>query len=103
MDRLTLEQYSEKIDIPVSELEGASRVPEIALARQAYWYYLKQHGIILIDIASMFNRKQHSTIISGINTIKDMIDTNNNTINRYLDAMGYNYEENTFSHQDISN
>lgn len=103
MDKLSLEQYSEKISIPVSELEGLSRVPEISLARQAYWYYLHSKGIILKEIATQFNRNAHSTIISGINTIKDMIDTNNTTINRYLDAMEYNYKENTFSHQDISN
>jgi len=101
MDKLTLEHYSEEVKVSVSELTGTSRIPSIALARQTYWYYLQQNGVILKDIANLFHRRSHSTIISGINTIKDMIDTKNNSIESYLQAIGYPFD--TFSHQDISN
>lgn len=101
MNKLTLEQYSNKIAIPVCELKGVSRVPEIALARQVYWFYLYSKGIILKDIASQFNRNAHSTIISGISTIKNMIDTKNNSIDLYMNAIGYPFD--SFSHQDPTN
>jgi chromosomal replication initiation ATPase DnaA len=83
---IEIEDYSAKTEIPMSELMGYSRVPKIALAREAYWYYLKKRNYRLIDIAFMFNRT-HPTILSGIRTIRNMIDTHDHSIIHYLEAL----------------
>lgn len=83
-NKIKLEEYAEKINMPVKVLTGKSRVPRIALARQTYWYYLHLQKVRLIDIARIFNRNSHSTIISGIRTVKNLVYTSDKRISLYI-------------------
>ena len=91
---ITIKEYSIKTGIPTNELIGRSRIQKIALARQSYWYYLKTQRYKLQRIAKLFDRKSHVTIVSGIKTIENLIDTKNSCISEYMQALGI------FSHQD---
>jgi chromosomal replication initiation ATPase DnaA len=89
---IPLDEYSERINIPYRRLIDKDR--RLALPRQAYWYYLREeHACKLKDISVLFGRK-HSTIISGITAIRNMIETKNRTVRPYLEAL------NIFSHQE---
>jgi len=80
-----LSEYSSQINIPVERL--LKKDNKLALQRQVYWYYLRnKHHYKLRDIAILFGRK-HSTIISGIRTISNLIETKNSTIDPYLEAL----------------
>lgn len=83
----SLSIYALKTGIPETELTGRSRKQRIALARQSYWYHLWKRGHKVTSIAKMFNRNAHSTVISGINTVKDLIDTKDERITKYLELL----------------
>jgi chromosomal replication initiation ATPase DnaA len=71
---ITVEKYSEDIGIPAKVLLGRSRKYPVASARDAYWLYMRQNRLRHAEIAAMFNRSR-STVISGINTAKNLIST----------------------------
>lgn len=82
MDRLTLEQYSERIGVPVKEIKGRSRKYEHKIPRHLYWLYLNKNGISKRDIARKFNMV-HSSIVNGINTISNLIETEDKILSEY--------------------
>ncbi len=88
----TLENYSAIINIPIEELIGSSRIPRIALARQVYWYYLRKYTYSFDRIGRMFGRKR-PTILSGVRTIKNLIQTKDSCIDDYLRALDLFYHK----------
>lgn len=79
---LSLQDYAEQIGVSENEIKGQSRKYEHKIPRHLYWLYLNQNGINKRTIARMFG-KVHSTIINGINTITNLIDTNDTILDDY--------------------
>ncbi|MBM3208747.1 chromosomal replication initiator protein DnaA [Candidatus Shapirobacteria bacterium] len=62
-----------------SELVGPSRTAEIALARQVAMYFLKKElEISLLEIAEILGRRDHTTVIHGVDKISRQFSTNAN-------------------------
>jgi chromosomal replication initiation ATPase DnaA len=72
---ITVEHYSNKTGIPTDSLLGKSRTFHVTLAREIYWLYLHKNKFTCYKIARMFNRRRHSTVLSGIKTAKNMLST----------------------------
>lgn len=94
---LTIEEYSEQIGVPKEEIKGTSRKYEHRLPRQLYWLYLNTiAGISKRGIARKFNM-DHCTIIRGLKTISDLIETEDKILSDYEDFIS------TFLHQQETN
>lgn len=82
---LTLEEYSERTDIPVEELKGKSRKQTLTIPRFVYWFYLNRSNPVKwssVRIAEIFER-EHPAILHGIKQVKNFIDTNDSIIEPY--------------------
>ncbi|MBF0651057.1 hypothetical protein IR083_19760 [Dysgonomonas sp. GY75] len=82
---LTLEEYSERTEIPLPELTGKSRKQALAVARFIYWFYLNKSDPVRwssVKIAEIFGR-EHPAILHGIKQVKNFIDTNDSIIQPY--------------------
>jgi len=65
-----LKIVSKEFSISVVDLKGSRRTSEIALARQICMYILRQElNYKLEEIAQILNRKDHTTVIHGIDKI----------------------------------
>ena len=61
-------------DLKPSHIKGSSRKQQIAFARQVAMYLLRiRLGLNLDEVAFMVKRKDHTTIIHGVNKIEDMM------------------------------
>lgn len=74
--------YSEYTGISVEEILGPSRKQNLMIIRECIWYTMRYQKYQLKEIAILFNRK-HSSIHSGINTFKNLLDTNNLMLKPY--------------------
>lgn len=81
---LTIEEYSDKVNISVEDLLGNSRKYEHKIPRQLYWLYLHKNGMSKRSIARKFNMA-HSSIVSGINTVSNLIETEDKILSAYED------------------
>ena len=97
---ISLNEYSTRVKLPVEILRG-SRYWTHALARNTYWYYLKKINprTTYKAIARRFplngKPRAHSTIISGINTIENILSSGNiESIEKYLVALNINIKQN---------
>jgi len=82
---LTIEEYSERTDIPVEELKGKSRKQTLTIPRFVYWFYLNRSNPVKwssVRIAEIFGR-EHPAILHGIKQVKNFIDTNDSIIEPY--------------------
>lgn len=80
---LTLEEYSECIGVPKKDIIGDSRKYEHKIPRQLFWLYLhKKAGLSKRGIARRF-KKDHCTIIRGLRTISDLIETEDKILSEY--------------------
>ena len=84
---IEIKEYSTKTEIPERELFGRSRIPDITLAREAYWIYLnKIQKISMKQIGKEFGRNQ-STISSGIKTIRELGEVRYSKIKKYINIL----------------
>lgn len=83
MNILTITEYSEKVGLPEEELIGLSRKHIYTIPRQIYWLYLNCNGKSYRNIAEKFDRK-HPSILVGIRTVKNLIETNDSILKPYL-------------------
>lgn len=93
---LTLREYSEHIGVSEEEIKGHSRKYEYKIPRHLYWLYLNKNGIGKRSIARKFNMV-HSSIVNGINTISNLIETEDKIL------LGYEGFISTFLHQQECN
>ncbi len=69
-----LKTVSSYYDIPVSRIKGNSRVSSIALARQVVMYIAREKlNLKLEEIAIALRRKDHTTVIHGVEKIKRLL------------------------------
>jgi len=89
---MTIEEFIESAGYPVSveEARGRSRREKVAVAREAYWYFLSRHGLGCRRIARMDGRAKE-TIQSGLRTVKNLIETDHPLIKPYREII-MNYE-----------
>ncbi len=81
-----IKQVEKESDIPYGSIKSKSRKGEHVIARFAIWYVLHDKD------AKVFNKswlgkavyRDHASVIHGIKTVKDMLDTNDY---RYLEAI----------------
>jgi chromosomal replication initiator protein len=83
-------------DYPIKLLLSENRERQISEARTAYYYLAKKlTKATLQEIAGFANRKDHTTILYGLETAQDLIDTNSKyalKIKRCKELLGINYE-----------
>ena len=72
-----IETQSECTGLSVEQLLSRSQKESVCFARYLCWDCLFKNKTSYSEIARMYGRDSHSTIISGINSIQDMRDTNN--------------------------
>jgi chromosomal replication initiation ATPase DnaA len=90
----TIEHYSNKIEIPVDALLGKSRKFQVSLAREIYWQYLRKNRFTYKKIAQTFDRRQHSTISSGIKTAENLLSTKEKWALSCMEALSMSSDEN---------
>jgi len=83
---INLQTYSERINIPLSDIQSKSRKWEIVTARQVYSYFLRNNGYNLNEICRIFGLN-HSTVLHGIKKTEDLIKINDKYLKIYLDAI----------------
>ncbi len=74
--------YSRHTGISIEEILGPARKQKLMIVRECIWYTMRYQKYQLKEIGQIFNRK-HSSIYSGINTLKNLIDTNNFIVDPY--------------------
>jgi chromosomal replication initiation ATPase DnaA len=90
---ITIEYYSSRTGIPADTLSGKSRKFHTALAREIYWLYLRKNGFTYKKIAQMFDRKRHTTALSGIKRAKNMLLTKEKPALFYIEALNMKPDE----------
>lgn len=93
MNEITLSEYSQMTGISEEALTGRLREKPLSTARQIHWLYLKCFGCSYDKIALLYGRRR-PTIINGVKTIKNLIETKDALIVPYLDFV------NSFSRQE---
>lgn len=87
---VSIEEYAQKIGINKQVLVNSSFWSH-ALARNFYWYYLRESGYTLCDIGTLFPRRgkprSHVAIRSGVITATNLLENNKKDIKKYLDAL----------------
>lgn len=74
--------------IKKEEIKKQDRSRKIAYPRQVCMYLLRKHtDLNFIDIARLLNRKDHTTIIHGVEKIEEEIKTNQAEINDHISAL----------------
>jgi chromosomal replication initiation ATPase DnaA len=80
---IDIELYSKKAGLSVRDLKSKTRITEIVIPRQVYWYYLKKNKYSYSEIGRMF-QKGHATVIHGIKRVNDLIYAKDSYAERYL-------------------
>jgi len=84
--KISIEEYSKRINVSNNDLNGRSRKNKFSIPRQVYWYYLSKNEFPLYIICRQFGRK-HSTVLHCIKNIRGFIEIKDKTINPYLEAL----------------
>ena len=61
-------------NIPIDAIYERTRVRRIVECRHVIWWYLRKHGMTFQAISEQYLMKDHTTIISAINKIKNIIE-----------------------------
>ncbi|MDR1336373.1 MAG: hypothetical protein LBK22_06055 [Tannerella sp.] len=65
------------------EVRSRSRKTQVAIAREAYWYYLRvRHGLGPRRISRLDGRCKE-TVFSGLKTIQNLLETNHPLVSPY--------------------
>ncbi len=68
-----LKKVAKDFEIKVSDIKGNRRTKDIAIARQVCMYILREElNYKLEEIAKLLNRKDHTTIMHGIDRVKSL-------------------------------
>ena len=69
-----LKRVAKEYGLPVKDLKSADRTADVAFARQVAMYILREEfGYRLERVAEFLNRKDHTTIIHGVDKIKSKL------------------------------
>ncbi len=73
--------------VPENEIRGQNRARGLVLCRHAYYYIARQNmGLKLTEIGSFFG-SDHTTVIHGINKVKDMISIGDEMTCQFIDQV----------------
>ena len=67
-----LKEYAERLGLTVEDMMGKSRKAEVVMARQVWWWYIRDRGCGYSEIGRLSGR-DHSTVIHGVKRISDLI------------------------------
>ena len=84
MRELTLAEFSRMTGLSEEVLVGRDRSRQLSTARQIHWLHLRHKKHSYDKIAKIYRRRRAS-IISGIKTIKNLIETEDVLIAPYRD------------------
>lgn len=96
MEEMSLTQFSEIVGISEDDIKGRSRKENVAIARELYWLYLNTRGYGYRKI-SQFDGRKPETILSGIRTVRNLIETNHPLVEPYKELIE------SFSEQETPN
>lgn len=99
MSTLTVERFielSNLSNITKEDITGRSRSEAIAIAREIYWYCLNLQGIGYRKI-SQFDGRKPETILSGIRTVRNLIETNHPLVESYKELIESYSEQETLN------
>ena len=91
MSALTIEEFIElsnlsNTGITKDDITGRSRKEEVAIAREVYWYCLNLQGLGYRRISRIDGRRKQ-TILSGIRTVKNLIETNHPLVKHHREVI----------------
>ena len=73
--------------VPENEIRGQNRARGLVLCRHAYYYIARERmGLKLTEIGQFFG-SDHTTVIHGINKVKDMISINDEMTCQFIDQV----------------
>jgi hypothetical protein len=73
--------------VPEDQIIGQNRARGLVLCRHAYYYIARQNmGLKLTEIGQFFG-SDHTTVIHGINKVKDMISINDELTCNFIDQV----------------
>jgi len=68
-------------EILFSKMESKTRKREVVESRYLCYYFIKKHTKITLKlIGQKFGNRDHSSVIHGLQTIQDLIETNNKIV-----------------------
>ncbi|MFV0587084.1 hypothetical protein [Bacteroides reticulotermitis] len=85
MEKMSLADFSRITGILEADLKGRSRTEKVAVAREMYWIYLNYRGMGYRRISQWDGRKPE-TILSGIRTVRNLIETNHPLVEPYKEV-----------------
>lgn len=91
---------SEQMNVSVEAMKSERRFTHIVEARQLCYFFIRKYTTLTLErTASIFNRNNHTTVLSGIERISDMINTEKKfkeiafNIDALCENMAYAFEE----------
>lgn len=64
-----------ELEVDINEVYSKSRKRETVMVRQVFWYIMRKHtGITTTQLGAIL-RKDHATVLNGIKSVKDHLDT----------------------------
>lgn len=92
MDKLII--YAELAGISIKDLKSKSQKRNIVSKRKTIWYILKEvDGISFPKIAIMFNKNSHTTVMSGVRSVKDLLFSKDQETRDLLLSLGMELED----------
>ncbi len=71
--------------VPVGKIISKSTSDENVIPRHAIWHYLRDYGYTYNRIGQYFGGRKHTTIIDGVKSFQNRIDTN--TVPKYQEFL----------------
>lgn len=69
-----IKQVAQELNVTAKDIKGPRRTAEVAFARQVCMYLLREDfGYKLEDVATLLNRKDHTTVIHAVDKIKSRL------------------------------
>jgi chromosomal replication initiator protein len=99
MKQIIIESVVRATDVSMEDIQSKLRLREVVEARHLICYFLRNHTMMpLQKIGNLINR-DHSTVIHGYKTVKNLIETDadfralTNLVNHYISTHGYTIQK----------
>lgn len=74
---------------PILSLGDRSRMRELVELRHIFFYIAKSFGFSLSSIGIYLNKRDHTTVIHGIRTFRDLVETDPNFKQKYNEILNH--------------
>jgi len=74
---------------PILQLGDKSRTRELVELRHIFFYIAKSFGFSLACIGMYLNNRDHTTVIHGIRTFRNLVETDSNFKQKYIEILNH--------------